>query len=157
MAVKPVPGGFHSVTAYLLVRGATEAIEFYRKAFGATELDRHPGPDGKLLHAEIRIGDSPVMLADEHPDAGFVSPGSVGNTTVGLMLYVDDVDTVFARAIAAGGRQVRPVVDQFYGDRSGTLIDPFGHLWTVATHTEDVPPEEMRRRMDELMESGGPS
>ena len=144
--VKPIPDGYHSVTPYLSIKGAAEAIDYYKKAFGATELFRMEN-DGKIGHAEIKIGDSPVMLADEFPDMGFVSPKTLGGSPVGLMIYVDDVDTVFNRAIESGGVQVKPLQDQFYGDRSGTLKDPYGHVWTVATHKEDVAPEEMEKRM----------
>ena len=146
MAVKPVPEGYHTVTPYLIVKGAAEAIEFYQKAFGAQELMRFADPAGKVGHAEIKIGNSPIMLADEFPEMGFRGPQSLGGSTVGIVLYVEDVDRWFDRAIAAGGKALRPVKDQFYGDRSGTLTDPFGHVWTVATHKEDVAPEEMHRR-----------
>jgi PhnB protein len=144
--VKPIPDGYHSVTPYLSIKGAAEAIEFYKKAFGATELFRMEH-DGKIGHAEIKIGDSPIMLADEFPDMGFVSPITLGGSPFGLMIYVDDCDTVFNRAIESGGVEVKPLQDQFYGDRSGTLKDPYGHVWTVATHKEDVAPEEMEKRM----------
>lgn len=144
--VKPIPDGYHSVTPYLVVKGAAAAIEFYKKAFGATELFRMDAPEGKIGHAEIKIGDSPIMLADEFPGMGYVSPTTLGGTPVSLMIYVDDVDTVFPKAIAAGGDQLKPLQDQFYGDRSGTLKDPFGHVWTVATHKEDVALEEMEKR-----------
>ncbi len=146
MTVKPVPEGYHTVTPYLIVKGAAEAIEFYQKAFGAQELMRFADPAGKVGHAEIKIGNSPIMLADEFPEMGFRGPQSLGGSTVGIVLYVEDVDRWFDRAIAAGGKALRPVKDQFYGDRSGTLTDPFGHVWTVATHKEDVAPEEMHRR-----------
>ncbi|HEX5271195.1 MAG TPA: VOC family protein [Gemmataceae bacterium] len=151
MAVNPIPDGYHAVTPYLIVKGAAQAIEFYKKAFGAVELFRFPGPDGRVGHAEIQLGDSRVMLADEHPQMGAVSPQTVGGTPVGLCLYVADVDAVAKQAVAAGAEVVRPVQDQFYGDRSGTFADPFGHKWTVATHKEDVTPQEMQRRMNELM------
>jgi PhnB protein len=147
MATKAIPDGYHSATPYLIVKGAADAIEFYRRAFGAVELFRMTGPDGGVGHAEIRIGDSVIMLADEHPDMGYRSPRSLGGSAVSIMLYVEDVDAVFARALAAGARAQRGVADQFYGDRNGTLEDPFGHVWTIATHVEDVPPEEMKRRM----------
>ena len=146
MAVKAIPDGYHSVTPYLIISGATEAIDYYKKAFGATELLRMPAPGGKIGHAEIKIGDSPIMLADEFPEMGHKSPKTLGGSPVSIMIYVEDVDTVFARAITAGGTEQRPVKDQFYGDRSGTLEDPFGHVWHVATHKEDVPAEEMARR-----------
>jgi PhnB protein len=146
MAVKAIPDGYHSVTPYLIISGATEAIAFYQKAFGATELMRISAPGGKIGHAEIKIGDSPIMLADEFPEMGYKSPQTLGGSPVSIMIYVDDVDTVFAQAIAAGGKEQRPVKDQFYGDRSGTLEDPFGHVWHVATHKEDVSAEEMEQR-----------
>jgi len=146
MTVNPVPQGYHSVTPYLVVDGAANAIAFYAKAFGAEEVMRMPMGD-RIGHAEIRIGDSHVMLADEFPDQGHRGPKSYGGTSVSLMVYLPDVDTVFARALAAGATEERAVVDQFYGDRSGTLRDPFGHCWMIATHVEDVSPEEMRRRM----------
>lgn len=145
-AVKPIPDGYHSVTPYLSVKGAAEAIDYYKTAFGATELFRMEH-EGKVGHAEIKIGDSPIMLADEYPNMGFVSPKTLGGSPVGIMIYVEDVDTIFKQAIAAGGIEKKAVQDQFYGDRSGTLTDPFGHVWTVATHKEDVTPEEMDKRM----------
>lgn len=148
MAVKPIPDGYHSVTPYLYVRGAADAIAFYEKAFGAVELMRLPMPGGVIGHAEIRIGDSVVMLADEMPEWGNKSPQTLGGTSAGLMVYVPDVDAVFARAVAAGASVHKPLADQFYGDRSGSVLDPYGHSWTIATHTEDVPHEEMAARMD---------
>ena len=147
--VSPIPSGYHSVTPYLVMDGAAKAIDFYKQAFDATELFRMPMPDGKVAHAEIKIGDSPVMMADASEE--FKGPRAFGGTPVSLMIYVEDVDRVFRQALAAGATQLRPVVDQFYGDRSGTLADPFGHVWTVATHVEDVSPEEMDRRMAEMM------
>ena len=152
---KPIPEGYHSVTPYLIIKGATEAIDFYKKAFGATELFRMPAPGGKIGHAEIKIGDSPIMLADESPEMGYKSPKSLGGSPISIMIYVVDVDTVFKRAIAAGGKEQRPVKDQFYGDRSGTLEDPFGHVWHVATHKEDVSPEEMERRVKSYTAASG--
>jgi len=146
MAVKAIPEGYHSVTPYLIIGGAADAIEFYKNAFGATELFRFPSPDGKVGHAEIKIGDSHVMLADEYPDMGYKGPKSIGGSSVSLMIYVDDVDTVFDRAVAAGGTAKEAVTDKFYGDRMGTVVDPFGHVWHVATHREDVSVEEMQRR-----------
>lgn len=146
MAVKPVPEGYHTVTPYIICKGAAAALDYYKKAFGATELMRYGGPDGQIGHAEIKIGDSVIMLADEFPQMKALSPQTVGGTPVSLMLYVDDVDTVFKRALAAGGQEVHPLQDKFYGDRTGTLTDPFGHMWSVSTHKEDVPPEEMTRR-----------
>ena len=144
--VKPIPDGYHSVTPYLIIKGGADAIEFYKRAFGATELFRMEH-EGKVGHAEIKIGDSPIMLADESTEMGYKSPTTLGGTPVSIMIYVDDVDTIFKQAIAAGGEQQKPVQDQFYGDRSGTLRDPFGHVWHVATHTEDVSPQEMEKRM----------
>jgi PhnB protein len=151
MAVKPIPDGYHTVTPYLIVNDGAAAIEFYKQAFGATELLRLPDPGGKLMHAEVRIGDSPIMLADEFPEMGILSPSSLGGSATSILLYVEDVDTRFAQAIAAGGKQKKPLQDQFYGDRSGTLEDPFGHSWTIATHIEDVSHEEMDRRFEEMM------
>ncbi len=145
-AVKAIPEGYHSVTPYLIIKGAADAIEFYKKAFGATELFRIDGPEQTVGHAEIKIGDSVIMLADEFPGMGFVGPKTLGGTPVSILIYVQDVDTVFNQAISAGGEQLKPLQDQFYGDRSGTLTDPYGHVWTVATHTEDVSPEEMDKR-----------
>jgi thioredoxin-dependent peroxiredoxin len=143
--VKPIPDGYHSITPHLIIKGAAQAIEFYKKAFGATEVFRMEH-EGQVGHAEIKIGDSPIMLADEFPGMGFVSPATLGGTPVSLMIYVDDVDETFKAAIAEGGKELKPLQDQFYGDRSGTLTDPFGHIWTVATHKEDITPEEMDKR-----------
>jgi PhnB protein len=151
--VKPIPEGYHSVTPYLIVKGAARALEFYKKAFNATELVRMEGPGGTIGHAEFQIGNSRIMMADEFPDMGARSPETIGGSPVGLCIYTEDVDALFKQALAAGGKQERPVVDQFYGDRSGTLRDPFGHQWTVATHKEDVSPEEMERRMAKAMKS----
>ena len=141
--VNAIPEGYHSVTPYLIINGASDAIDFYKKAFGATELFRMPTPDGKIGHAEIKIGNSPIMLADESLEMGYKSPAALSGSPVSLMIYLEDVDKVFKQAIAAGGTEVRAVKDQFYGDRSGTLTDPFGHVWHIATHVEDVSPEEM--------------
>ncbi len=151
MPVSPIPEGYHSVTPYLVMKNAAAAIEFYKKAFGAVELLRMAAPGGKIGHAEIKIGDSPVMLADEYPDMGFKGPESLGGTPVSLMIYVDDVDKIYQQAIAAGGKEVRPLQNQFYGDRSGTLTDPFGHVWTISTHVEDVPEEELAKRAEAAM------
>ena len=151
MPVKPIPDGYHSVTPYLIVKGAASAIEYYKKAFGAMELMRFQGPDGLLMHAEIKVGDSPIMLADEMPGMAYRSPQSYGGTPVSIALYVEDVDAVFNRAIATGGKVHRPVQDQFYGDRTGTLEDPFGHVWSIATHKEDVSSAEMKKRSEEAM------
>jgi PhnB protein len=146
MSAKPIPEGYHSVTPYIVVDDAKEAIRFYERALGATEMLRLPMGD-KLGHAEIRIGDSVVMLADEFPEMGHMGPKSRGGPTSSLMVYVEDVESAFQRALDAGGTQERAVEDQFYGDRSGTFIDPFGHKWTLATHVEDVPEDELQRRM----------
>ena len=151
MSVSPIPEGYHSVTPYLILKNAADAIEFYKKAFGAVELLRIPAPGGKIGHAEIKIGDSPVMLSDEYLEMGFKGPESLGGTPVSLMIYVDDVDKIFPQAIAAGGKEVRPLQNQFYGDRSGTLTDPFGHVWTISTHVEDVPEEELAMRAEAAM------
>ena len=147
MSVKPIPDGYHTATPYLIIKGAAEAIEFYKRAFNATELMRVPRPNGVLMHAEIKIGDSIIMLADEFPQMDALSPTTIGGSPVGLMLYLANVDEVFARAIAAGAKELRPVQNQFYGDRSGTVTDPFGHKWTIATHVEDVSHEDIERRM----------
>ena len=146
--VKPIPDGYHSVTPYLSVRGASEAIGFYKKALGAKEVMRMPGPDGTIGHAEILIGNSRVMLADEHPQMQFVGPATRGGTTVHLHVYVPDVDKLVARALTSGARLVRPVKDQFYGDRLGTIEDPFGHVWHLATHKEDLSKAEMKKRAE---------
>jgi PhnB protein len=144
--VKPIPEGYHSVTPYLSIKGAVKALEYYKKAFGAIELFRMEH-EGRIGHAEIKIGDSPIMLADEYPEMGSVSPQTLGGSPVGIMIYVENVDTIFKQAIDAGGVEKRALQDQFYGDRSGTLTDPFGHVWTVATHVEDVSPEEIEKRL----------
>jgi len=149
MAVAPIPAGYHTVTPYLIVDGAAKAIDFYKKAFDAEELFRLPMPNDKIAHAEVKIGDSPIMLADEMEN--FRGPHAHGGTPVSLMIYVKDVDRVFKQALAAGGKEQRPVADQFYGDRCGTLVDPFGHIWSVATHVEDVSPEEIDRRYAKMM------
>lgn len=150
--VKAIPEGYHSVTPYLLVRGALDAMAFYAKVFGAKEIMKLVGSDGRVGHAEIRIGTSRVMLADEHPEMDFLGPQSRSGTTVTMLLYVENADEVFDRAIEAGATELRPLCDQFYGDRSGTLTDPWGHIWTIATHIEDVSPEEMDRRFREMFE-----
>ena len=149
MAVAPIPPGYASVTPYLIVHGAAKAIDFYQRAFGAVELFRLDGPDGTLAHAEIKIGNSPVMLADG--TSGYPDPLTLGGSSVSFMIYVPDVDAAFACAIAAGATVKRPVADQFYGDRTGTLADPFGHVWSLATHVEDVAPTEMDRSLKEMM------
>jgi PhnB protein len=141
-----LPAGYHEVTPYLSVRGAARAIDFYKKAFGAAEVMRMPGPEGKLGHAEIRIGASRVMLSDEYPEMQFMGPETRGGTTVHLHVYVKDVDRILARAEAAGGKIIHPVEDKFYGDRTGSIKDPFGHVWHFATHKEDLSMAELRKR-----------
>lgn len=145
--VTSIPEGYHSVTPYLIIKGAAKALDFYQRAFGAKETVRMAGPGGKIMHAEMRIGDSMVMLADEHPEMNARSPESFGGSPVMIHLYVEDVDAVFNQAIAAGATVERPLADQFYGDRTGGVKDPFGYSWYVATHKEDVTPEEMKKRM----------
>jgi PhnB protein len=149
--VKPIPEGYHSVTPYLFVRSAASAIDFYKNVFGATEVVRMAGSNGKIMHAELRIGDSIVMLADENPTTGVMSPQTIGGFSVGLHVYVENVDAVIQKAVENGAKMLRPIKNQFYGDRSGSLLDPFGHMWSVATHVEDVSPEEMRKRMTAAM------
>lgn len=144
--VKPIPDGYHTATPYLIVRDAAGAIDFYGRAFGAKEILRMPRPDGKIAHAEIQIGDSRIMLGDESPEMGSRSPQTLKGTTVGVFLYVQDVDSVFKRALGAGAKELMPVADMFWGDRFGKLADPFGHEWQIATHKEDVAPEEMGKR-----------
>jgi PhnB protein len=152
MSVKPIPEGYHSVTPYLIVKGAAKAIDYYKKVFGATEIMRMPGPNGTVGHAEIKIGDSIIMLADEQ-QGNFRSPEGLGGSPVSLMVYVEDVDKTFKQAISSGAKETRALQDQFYGDRSGNLVDPFGHVWTVATHKEDVSAAEMQRRMSTLQKT----
>ena len=141
-----IPKGYNSVTPYLVVKGAAEAIEYYKKVFGATEVMRMPEPSGRIGHAELKIGDSHIMLADEFPEMGYQGPVTLGNSPVSILLYVEDVDSTVARAVADGGKILKPVEDQFYGDRMGFIQDPFGHRWGVATHKEDLSPEEMQER-----------
>lgn len=150
-SVNPIPEDYPRLTPYLHVDGAAAAIDFYVRVLGAVERMRMPTPDGKLAHAEIELGNSMIMLADEFPDMGAVGPKSIGGTPVMLMVYVEDVDTVFQRALEAGAISLSPVEDQFYGDRSGQFEDPFGHRWNVATHVEDIAPDEMRRRSEAAM------
>jgi PhnB protein len=156
MSSKPIPEGYHTVTPYLAVNNAAEAIDWYKNALGAREIMRFED-GGRVHHAEIRIGDSILMLSDEAPEYGHQSPQSLGGTTVGFMIYLDDVDSAFRRAVDAGGKEERPVEDQFYGDRTGTLIDPYGHRWTIGTHVEDVSEEEMQRRMEQFTQAQQPS
>jgi PhnB protein len=149
--VKPIPDGYPQVIPYLAVEGGNDAIDFYTKVLGARERMRMPAPEGKVGHAELEIGDSVIMLADEFPDMGHRGPKALGGTPVTISVYVEDVDGVFERALQEGAKELRAVEDQFYGDRSGQFEDPFGHRWSVATHVEDVPPEEMERRAAEAM------
>lgn len=156
MSVSYTPSGFHTATPYLVIKGAAAAIDFYKKVFSATEIQRMPGPGGSVMHAEIKIGDSVIMLGEEMPGMGSSSPTTIGGSPVGICLYFPDVDARFALALKNGATEKRPVKDQFYGDRSGTITDPFGHLWTLATHKEDVPPAEMNRRFEaEMKKMGG--
>jgi PhnB protein len=152
-SVKPIPEGYHSITPYLIVRGGKKALEFYQKAFGATVMFQMDGPDGGIAHAEFKIGDSIIMLGEENEQWQCQSPQKLGGTPVGLMIYVKDSDAVYNQAIAAGATVLRPIQNQFYGDRSGTVTDPFGHQWTVSTHVEDVTPEELNRRAAEMFGS----
>ena len=154
MKTKYIPDGYHTATPYLIVTGAARAIEFYKQAFGAAEVMRMDGPNGKVMHAEIKIGDSHIMLADEFPDMDARSPQTIGGTPVSLMLYLEDADAVTARAVSAGAKLLRPVKDQFYGDRCGTIADPFGHKWTISTHKEDLSPEEIQKRAAALFGQG---
>jgi PhnB protein len=153
MSVSPIPAGYAGITPYICVRNAAAAIEFYQRAFGAVEVMRIVGPDGRVGHAEMKIGAAPLMLSDEFPEIAVVGPETVGGSGVALHIYFEDVDAVAERAVAAGAKLLRPVEDQFYGDRAGKLSDPFGHLWWISTHVEDVPPEEMKRRAAAM--SGG--
>lgn len=148
--VNPIPQGYHTLTPYLYIRGAAAALEFYTRAFGARELFRFPFGD-RIGHAEIQIGDSRLMLADEYPEMGVRSPATIGGNGSSLLIYLKDVDVAFKRAVDAGAKVIRPLKDQFYGDRSGTVQDPFGHQWTLATHVEDISPDEMQRRGKEEM------
>src|SRR5215471_19556814 len=148
--VKSVPEGYSTVTPYLIIKDASAAIDFYKKAFGATETFRMPGPGNTVAHAELKIGDSMIMLADDYPQAIAHSPQSLGGTCITIHLYVSDVDAVANRAIAAGIKVLRPVENQFYGDRSGNFQDPFGHIWSIGTHVEDVAPDEMKKRIEAM-------
>jgi PhnB protein len=151
MPVKPIPDGYTTVTPYLFIRGAAKAIDFYKKAFGATEIMRLADPGGDIRHAEIQVEGARIMLADEFPQMGVVGPQSLGGSPVCFLLYVKDADALFERAIAAGAKSLQPLKNQFYGDRAGTVADPFGHLWTIATHVEDVSSEEIQRRFETSM------
>ena len=150
MSVQAIPTGHHTVTPYLTINKAVKALEFYKKAFGATETFRLLLPDGRLGHAEIRLGDSMIMLSDEFPEYGGKAPETLGGSPVSIHLYVDDVDAFVKKAVAAGAKERKPIMDQFYGDRSGQIEDPFGHLWWVATHKEDVAPEGLQKRVREM-------
>ena len=152
--VNPIPEGYHSITPYLIVKDGVSMLEFYKRAFGAAELFRVSGPGGKIGHAEMQIGNSRLMLADEHPEMGAVSPPSLGGSPCYIVLYVEDCDTIFNAAVAAGAEVVHPLANKFYGDRSATIKDPSGHQWTISTHIEDVTPEEMDRRMAEMKAKG---
>jgi len=147
-AVKPIPDNYPRVTAYLAIDGAGDAIDFYKKIFGAQERVRMPGPDGRIGHAEIGIGDSVIMMADTFPEMGHVDPKKLGGTPVTLTVYVEDADKTMKEALAAGAKETQPVEDKFYGDRAGQFDDPWGHRWNVMTHIEDVSPEEMQKRME---------
>ena len=149
--VKPIPEGHRTVAPYLAIKNAVGALDFYKKAFGAVEIFKLLMPDGRLGHAEIRLGDSIVMLSDEFPEYGGKAPSTLGGSAVSIHLYVDDVDAFFPRALAVGAKELKPVMDQFYGDRSGQLEDPFGHLWWVATHKEDVAMEELQKRLRAML------
>ena len=150
-AKQPIPDGFHTVTPHLIMKDAAGAIEFYKNAFGAEETSRMPGPDGKVMHAELKIGNSMLMIADEFPDMGSSGPKSIGGSPVTLHIYVDDVDALFDRAVKAGGKVTMPLADMFWGDRYGRLEDPFGHQWSIGTHTEDLTPEEIGQRAAKAM------
>jgi PhnB protein len=152
--VKPIPDGYQTVTPYLAIEGAAEAIEFYATVLGARERVRMSAPDGKVGHAELQIGDSVVMLSDAYPEMGVRGPRAYGGSPVTLLVYVEDVDAAVERAVAGGARVVREVEDRFYGDRSGQIEDPFGHVWNIATHVEDVPPDELERRAAAAMGGG---
>ncbi len=151
MAARTVPEGYHQLTPYLVVRDAACAIEFYKEVFNAEVLLLLDEPGGKIAHSELRIGDSRILLADEFPERGARSPRSLGGSPVCLLLYVEDVDTVARKAISAGAVMVDPIQDHFYGDRSGNFVDPFGHLWTIATHKENLAPEEIRQRLEQMV------
>ena len=152
MAVKPIPDGYHTITPALTIRDCARAIEFYKQAFGAKQRgDIARGPDGKVMHAELQIGDSVIMMSDEFPDYGTLSPQSTGGSSVQLHIYLENVDAAFDRAVKAGATVTMPLADQFWGDRYGTLKDPFGHKWSIATHVKDMSEDEMKRAMDEAM------
>jgi PhnB protein len=151
--VSYIPKEYHSVTPYLVIKGAAQAIDYYKKVFGATQVVRMDGPDGRVGHAELQIGDSRIMLADENPQMGYKGASTIGASPVSLYLYMPDVDSVVKKAVAEGAKILKPVEDQFYGDRSGFIQDPFGHQWGVATHVEDVSPQEMKERMQKVTQA----
>jgi PhnB protein len=155
MSVKPIPDGFHTITPYLAIDGAAAAIEFYKKAFGAEEIMRMPGPGDLIMHAEVRIGDSPIMLSDANPEWGHHGTKHYGGSPVGLCVYVEDCDAAFKQAIEAGATEKRPLQDQFYGDRSGTVVDPFGYMWTLSTHKQDMTTEEIQAAAAKAFSQGG--
>ncbi|MBI4793445.1 MAG: VOC family protein [Deltaproteobacteria bacterium] len=156
MSVKPIPEGYHTITPYLSIKGAAAAIDFYKRAFSAVELFRLDAPNGQVGHAELKIGDSSIMLADEcGEEAPFHNPQALGGSTIALHLYVEDADALFGQAVKAGGKVIKPMEDQFYGDRTGSLQDPYGHVWFVATHKEDLSPEEINRRAEEMFKKMG--
>jgi PhnB protein len=157
MSVRPIPDGYHFITPYLMINGAAEAIEFYRRAFGAKELLKMDAPGGKIGHAEIQIGNSRIMMADDcGGESPFSNPHSVGGSPVGLHLYVEDVDAGFAQAVSEGATVIKPVKDQFYGDRTGALKGPFGHIWFLATHKEELSPDEIKQRAEAMFKQSGP-
>jgi PhnB protein len=156
-STQAIPKGHHSVTPSIMVAGAARAIDFYKKALGAEEVSRFPGPDGSIMHAEIRIGDSPIMLGDEMPEQGAKGPKAYGGTPVSLFVYLDNVDAAWKRAIDAGGKQIMPLADQFWGDRAGCFEDPFGHRWWLAQHIKDMTPEELRQAADQFFSQMQPS
>lgn len=155
-AVRPIPEGYRSVTPHLVCEGAADAIAFYQKAFGAVEVSRMPGPDGKIMHADIRIGDSQLMLCDDFPDYGSRGPRALGGTAVVIHLYVEDADAVWARALEAGARPTMPLSDMFWGDRYGQVVDPFGHRWSIATHKQNLTPDQIMESMKAMMQPGCP-
>lgn len=154
-AVRPIPEGYRTVTPHLVCEQASEAIAFYKKAFGAVEIARLPGPDGKIMHAELRIGDSPIMLAQDYPEFGSLGPLALKGTPVVIHLYVEDADAVWARALDAGAKPTMPLSDMFWGDRYGQVVDPFGHRWSIATHKQDLTPEQIMEGFNKMMAAGG--
>lgn len=156
MAVKAVPEGHYNVTPYLCIDGAARALDFYKRAFGAVETYRLDAPGGKIGHAEIKIGDSAIMLADPYPGDDLRGPNALGGSSTGMYIYVEDADRLFAQAMAAGATELHPMQDQFYGDRTGSVRDPFGHVWYLATHKEDVPPEEIAKRATKMFAAKAP-